>query len=267
MTATPQRRRPVGALRPARFSRAQRIALPIATIAALLTGWQLTVVVFGIPKWILPSPLVVVQELVAITPDLLDDIASTATLAVAGFVVGILVGIIVAVALHAVPWLEVAVGPLLVVSQNLPVLAIAPILTIWFGISDTPKIIVITLWLFFPVAVSALAGFRSADRGAYDYLALAGASRRSIFLRLEFPSALPQLFSGLRIAASYAVMGAVTGEWLGSSRGLGHYLVLQQGALRVDRMFAALVYVVALALAFYFVIVWLERRVVRWRTR
>lgn len=260
------RRRPGG--RGARGPRGARRVLPAAgTLLALLVLWELATRVFAIPAWMLPGPVRIAQEAVAVAPTLGQDVLATVSLTLYGGTIGVALGLALAAVLHLVEPLRSAVYPLLIVSQNVPSIALAPLLVIWFGFGLTPKVVVIVLVCFFPVAVAAMDGLRGADRVVVDYLRMSGANRWQVFRTVEVPSALPGVFSGLKIAATYAVMGAVVAEWVGSDRGVGHYMLLQKSAFRADRVFVAILTIVVLSLALFALIAVLERRATRWRTR
>ncbi|GAA3812791.1 ABC transporter permease [Cellulomonas soli] len=244
-----------------------RLLPPLLGVVALLVVWQTATWLFAVPAWMLPSPSRIVVEAVAVAPDLGDDLLATTWLTVLGFAIGAVLGLLVAALLHLVDPLKQAVYPLLIVSQNVPTIALAPLLVIWFGFGLTPKIVVIVLVCFFPVAVAAMDGLRAADPVALDYLRMSGADRGQVFRLLEVPGSLPTVFSGLKIAATYAVMGAVVAEWVGSDRGLGHYMLLQKSAFRADRMFVSIAVIIALSLLLFGLIALLERRLTRWRPR
>ncbi|KAA9000979.1 ABC transporter permease [Paenibacillus spiritus] len=244
-------------------SRWSRLWPPAAAVLLLLLLWQAAVVLLDIERWMLPSPLDVLRELAANPP--VEHTLATARLTAIGFPIGTLVGIGTAVLLHLLPWTRRAFYPLLVLSQNIPTIALAPLLVIWFGFGLLPKIILITLVCFFPVAVAMMGGLGGSDRAMRNYMQMAGAGRWTIFRKLELPSSLPPLFSGIRISAAYAVTGAVVAEWLGSDRGLGNYMQLQKAAYRTDRMFVAIFIIVALSLLLFALVALLERWLVRWK--
>jgi ABC-type nitrate/sulfonate/bicarbonate transport system permease component len=239
----------------------------VLTALGVLLVWEVATRVLEVPAWMLPGPVQIAREAVAVAPTLGEDVVATVTLTVQGGAIGVALGLLLAAALHLVEPLRAAVYPLLIVSQNVPTIALAPLLVIWFGFGLTPKLVVIVLVCFFPVAIAAMDGLRGADRVVLDYLRMSGASRWQTFTKVEVPSALPSVFSGLKIAATYAVMGAVVAEWVGSDRGLGHYMLLQKSAFRADRVFVAIVAIVVLSLALFALIAALERRATRWRTR
>ncbi|GLI83346.1 hypothetical protein ANABIO32_10380 [Rossellomorea marisflavi] len=164
-----------------------------------------------------------------------------------------------AVTLHLLPGVREAVYPLMILSQNVPIIVLAPLLVIWFGFGLLPKFLVITLVCFFPIAVSTMDGFRQTRRQYIHYMKMAGATKGQIFRKVEWPHALPSIFSGLKIAATYSVMGAVISEWLGSQKGIGVYMTLASSAFRTDRVFVAIFAIMILSLLFFSIIVLLER--------
>ncbi|WP_454192959.1 ABC transporter permease [Paenibacillus sp. Marseille-Q7038] len=238
---------------------------PLTAVILFLAVWQIAVPLFHIEKWILPSPADITKEAIAQAASLTEHTWATAQLTLLGFLIGTSVGLLTAMLLHLVPFLKSALYPLLILSQNIPTIALAPLLMIWFGFGLLPKIIVITLVCFFPVAVSTMDGLTQTDRGMMNYMRMAGASKAQIFRKLEVPHALPSVFSGVKIAATYSVMGAVIAEWIGTDRGIGYYMMLQKSAYRTDRVFVAMAIIVLLSLVLFAIIALLEKILVRWR--
>ncbi|GIP41286.1 nitrate ABC transporter permease [Paenibacillus sp. J31TS4] len=238
---------------------------PLAALALLAILWQLAVSLFGIASWILPSPGRIAQEAVSGFTRMQEHAGSTIRLTLLGFSVGSCTGIAVACLLHVIPGAKRALYPLLIVSQNIPMIALAPLLMIWFGFGLLPKVIVITLVCFFPVVIATLDGFLQADPVMRSYMNMIGATRIQIFRKLEWPGALPSLFSGLKISGTYSVMGAVIAEWLGSEKGIGVYMLLARSSFRTDRVFVAIVWIVALSLVLFGLILLLERLLIRWK--
>ncbi|WIV19537.1 ABC transporter permease [Paenibacillus polygoni] len=238
---------------------------PLMAVILFLAVWQIAVPLFHIEKWILPSPADITKEAIAEAASLTQHTWATVQLTLLGFFIGTGVGLLTAMLLHLVPFLKSALYPLLILSQNIPTIALAPLLMIWFGFGLLPKIIVITLVCFFPVAVSTMDGLTQTDRGMMNYMRMAGASKAQIFRKLEVPHALPSVFSGVKIAATYSVMGAVIAEWIGTDRGIGYYMMLQKSAYRTDRVFVAMAIIVLLSLVLFAMIALLEKILVRWR--
>jgi ABC-type nitrate/sulfonate/bicarbonate transport system permease component len=240
---------------------------PVLVLVLLFIIWEFCCKLFEIPKWLLPSPLQIFEESVVGWSVYSGHIGSTVNLILVGFAIGAGVGILVAVGLHLVSFLRQALYPLLIVSQNIPTIVLAPLLVIWFGFGMLPKIIVITLVCFFPITIALLDGFRQTDRELKHYMQMAGASKQQIFWKLEWPHALPSLFSGLKISATYSVMGAVISEWLGASEGIGVYMTLASSSFRTDRVFVAIFIIVALSLLFFMIIMLVEKLVIKWKSK
>jgi ABC-type nitrate/sulfonate/bicarbonate transport system permease component len=239
---------------------------PILVVTLLLIIWQLVATSMG-KAWLLPAPLKILAVGLQSLPTLAKYTASTIQLTLLGFGVGVLVGLLTACVLHLVPGFKSGFYPLLILTQNIPTIALAPLLIILLGFGLLPKIIVITLVCFFPIAIATLDGFMQTDRGMYTYMQMIGASKRQIFMKLELPNSLPFIFSGLKISATYSVMGAVIADWLGSGKGIGIYMMLQKNAYRADREFVAIIIIVCLSLLFFALIAWLEKLVIRWNAK
>ena len=176
----------------------------------------------------------------------------------------LVLGLITAILLYLIPYLKDALYPLLILSQNIPTIVLAPLLVIWFGFGMLPKIIVITLVCFFPVTVAALDGFKQTPSELKHYLAMAGANKRQMFWKLEFPYAFPSIFSGIKISATYSVLGAVISEWFGAKEGIGVYMTLASSSFRTDRVFVAIFVIMILSLLLFALIQGLEKILVRW---
>jgi ABC-type nitrate/sulfonate/bicarbonate transport system permease component len=240
---------------------------PLLVIILLFVIWELSSIFFEIPSWLLPAPSEIWQETIAGWPNYRHHIGSTIQLTVTGFSIGCMVGLLVAIALHLMPGVRDAFYPLMILSQNIPIIVLAPLLVIWFGFGMMPKIIVITLVCFFPIAVSAVDGFRQTSQELVHYMKMAGASKQQIFFKLELPHALPSLFSGLKISATYSVMGAVISEWLGAKQGIGVYMTLASSSFRTDRVFVAILMIMILCMLFFSIIISLEKLFIKWRPK
>ncbi|WP_087972208.1 ABC transporter permease [Oceanobacillus rekensis] len=238
---------------------------PVLVLILLFFIWEFCTKIFDIPKWLLPAPSQVITEAISGWSVYAGHLASTGKLIITGFIIGSSIGILVAIGLHLIPFLREAFYPLLIISQNIPTIVLAPLLVIWFGFGMLPKIIVITLVCFFPITVALLDGFRQTNRDLLYYMQMAGASKQQIFWKLEWPHALPSLFSGLKISATYSVMGAVISEWLGAGKGIGVYMTLASSAFRTDRVFVAIFLIIATSLLFFAIIIALEKRVIKWK--
>ncbi|MBE9918205.1 ABC transporter permease [Paenibacillus donghaensis] len=240
---------------------------PFVAVLFFLIAWQLCTSLFNIEKWILPSPADIAKQTAEGAGGLWGHVFATVKLTLEGFVIGTSVGLLIALILHMIPFLKSALYPLLILSQNIPTIALAPLLMIWFGFGLLPKLIVITLVCFFPVAVATMGGLKQTDRMMLNYMRMIGANKRQIFTKLELPHALPSIFSGIKIAATYSVMGAVIAEWIGAEKGIGYYMMLQKAGYRTDRMFVAIMIIVALSLIMFGLIALLEKWLVRWKPK
>jgi putative hydroxymethylpyrimidine transport system permease protein len=182
-----------------------------------------------------------------------------------GFGCALAVGLAFAVLLHLFETLRRAFYPLIVASQTVPIIVVAPILVVWFGYGIGPKLAIIALICFFPITVNTLDGLRSVDPEAVKMMRTLDAGRWQVFRRVEAPTALPYAFSGAKIAVAVAVIGAVFGEWAGSESGLGHLMLQASAQLLTARLFAAVVVLSAFAIALFAALSLLERKVVTWR--
>ncbi len=223
--------------------------LPAAVaVTALLLVWQLVCWVGLVPSFMLPSPVQVAQAFWAERYVLLEHSVITLGEALLGLVLGVAVGCVFAVVMDRFRVVRRAVYPVLLLTQTVPTVAIAPLLVLWFGYEMTPKVILVVLTTFFPVTIGLLEGFSGVDQDAVGLLRSMGANRRQIFRYIKWPSALPQFFSGLRIAAAYCVVGAVISEWLGGFGGLGVYMTRVKKAFAFDKMFAVIFLISAISL-------------------
>lgn len=237
---------------------------PLGAVVLLLVIWQLATNLFHIEAWILPSPALIGHEAWSEKDRLGLHTWATLKLTLSGFSIGVAVGLLVAGILHYTPFLRSALYPLLILSQNIPTIALGPLLVIWFGFGILSKLIVIILVCFFPVTIAALSGLATTDRTMLNYMQMIGASKSQIFWKLELPFSLPSIFSGVKIAATYSVMGAIIAEWISSSEGIGYYMMLQKSAFRTDHMFLAILVVVAISLVLFMLINLIEKWSIRW---
>lgn len=236
-----------------------------AAFAVLVVGaWALIKAVTEIPDTSLPAPAQVLDALVDQRGLLAENAWVTLQEVLIGFSAAVALGIGLAVAIHASRIVERAVYPWLVVSQMVPIVAVAPIFVIWTGFDLRPKIMVIALVAFFPVAVSTIDGLKAADRELLDLLRTLGASRWRRFRMARVPAALPFVFGGLKVAAALAVVGAVFGEWVGSSAGLGHLILVFNNQVATADMFAAIAVLALIGIALFGAVLLLERLLLPW---
>jgi ABC-type nitrate/sulfonate/bicarbonate transport system permease component len=225
----------------------------VLALAVIVIVWEM-VCDFGIvPAFMLPSPVSVVKALVGDTTLLCQNGVITLQEAFYGLFCGVAIGFLAAILMDSVEWIYRAFYPIMVITQTIPTVAIAPLLVLWFGYEMLPKIILIVLMTFFPIAVGLLDGFRSVDRDAINLMRSMGASRVQIFRYVKLPFAMPQFFSGLRLAVTYSVVGAVISEWLGGFGGLGVYMTRVKKAFAFDKMFAVIFIISAISL----ILMWL----------
>lgn len=224
----------------------------LMALAVLVVIWQLVLIVTGVPRYILPSPLAVGRALIDQRALLAHHAGITAIEIVAGLVGGVLLGLATALALARFRPLRRTLLPLLLISQAIPLFALAPVLMLWLGYGLGPKILMAMVIIYFPVASTGYDGLRQTPQGWLDLAQTFGLSRRQRLMRVQLPAALPSLASGFRMAASAAPIGAVIGEWVGSSQGLGYLMLNANARLQIDLMFAALVVLVVFSVLLYF---------------
>jgi putative hydroxymethylpyrimidine transport system permease protein len=231
----------------------------------LLIAWQLIISFFDIPPYLLPSPWQVAKQLTLQWQLIAVQSVPTLMETLLGFVFGVMCGCSAALFLTYVKPARLWFLPVLLISQALPTFVIAPLFVVWFGYGELSKIITCVLMLFFPVASSFYDGLRRTPQDYLDMAKTMGASKARVLFRLQVPNALPSLANGLRIAATFAPMGAIIGEWVGSSRGLGFLMLNANARMQIDMMFAVLLVVIALTLLFYFAIDFGLRRLIFWQ--
>lgn len=237
----------------------------VVLFAALIVAWQAYVELFDIRDVILPPPTDVFSTLVDRWPSLRPELWATFVEAALGFLLAAVVGLLLAIAITSSRMLRAALYPLIVTSQAVPVIAIAPLLITWFGFGPTSKILVSALIAFFPMVVSSAAGLASLSSEVVNLMRSFPASRAQIFLRARLPNALPQIFAGLKVAAVLSVVGAVVGEWVGADEGLGYLIVRANASLAIDLVFAAIVLLALLGIAFFAAVALVEWLVMPWR--
>jgi ABC-type nitrate/sulfonate/bicarbonate transport system permease component len=234
-------------------------------IGIAITIWELFLVVTGMPKYILPPLHKIFAIAIEKAPDVfLPAAAVTAQEIVLGFIVGISMGFLFGVAIFHVNFLRRGLLPLVVASQAVPVIAIAPILIIWFGFGLAPKVIVAALICFFPVTINTMAGFASVERDALNLMHSLDATPWQIFSKVRFPAALPNIFAGMKNAAAISAIGAIVGEWVGSDKGLGPVMIAANSAFLTEDIFAAILYLAAMAITLFLLTLLAERLVIRW---
>ncbi len=230
-------------------SNARKVVVPLVTTIVTIAVWWFVVHVGFVPNFLLPGPDQAVMAFVEDAPLLAEHAATTLAEAALGLALGTLVGFVIAVLMDRFETLYLAINPIITVSQTIPTIAIAPLLVLWFGYGLVPKVLLIVLTTFFPITVSLVGGFRSVDPDVVDLMRTMNASNWQIFVHAKLPLALEPFFSGLRISATYAIVGAVVAEWLGGFSGLGVYMTRVRKSFSYDKMFAVITLISVLSLA------------------
>ena len=237
---------------------------PFWLVVMLVVLWDLLIRAFKIPPYLIPNPLSVAKQLVAEWPMLWRETLPTLYATLGGFALSAVVGVPIAMWIAYSRVVESFVYPLLVFSQSIPKVAIAPLFVVWFGFGLVPKVIAAFLLGFFPVVVATVQGFKSVEGDVIDLARSMGANPLAIFLKFRLPHALPAIFSGLKVSVTLAVVGAVVGEFVGSNSGLGYVLQKANGTFDLPLMFAALVILSMIGVLLFLVLELIERWLMPW---
>lgn len=238
--------------------------VPAVFLIALIAVWETAVHLTGVRPQVLPAPSRVAWAGWTERATIAEHALATLGVTAVGFSVSLVCAWAIAIAIDFSPLMRRAMIPLLVASQTVPVIAIAPLMIIWFGFGLLPKVLVVALVTFFPVAIGLVEGFGRADREASSLLRSMGAGRLRQFALLRLPTALPLFFTSLRIGITYAVIGAIFAEYVGASAGLGIYMSVQKNAFRTDLVLAAVAVTAAVSIALYLSTYLIERLVIPW---
>jgi ABC-type nitrate/sulfonate/bicarbonate transport system permease component len=231
----------------------------------LIMVWQILVDYMEVPQYILPSPLVILKEFINSFPLLLKHARVTMLEVLIGFSISLVLGVVLSIFMDKYNLAKDLFYPFMVVSQTVPIMAIAPLLMIWFGFGLSPKIIVVVLVCFFPIAVSLTEGLSSVDGELIDMMRSMNATENQIFFKCKLPAAMPSFFAGLRIAATYSVMGAVISEWVGAQEGLGIFLIRVMKSYRIPAMFADILFIIIMTLIFVAIIDICGKKLMPWK--
>lgn len=237
---------------------------PAIAIMIIIGIWEFSTRFFQVETWVLPSPSIIIMEMRNVLPVFFPHMVSTIKLVMIGFSLGTTIGIGTATILHHFEKVRETIYPFLILSQNIPIIVLAPLLLIWFGLGDAPKIMIIAMTSFFPIAVATLSGMQQTDRELLHYMKMMGATRKQLFMKLELPHALPSIFSGIKIAATYSILTGVVAEWLGAQKGIGVFMTLASSSYRTERVFVAIIVTMLLSLSFFALILLLERLFIKW---
>lgn len=238
--------------------------IPYILPAIIIIIWQFIVENGIIERYILPSPLDIIDTFFRIISDISGHMLISLKEALIGLVISVVFAIILTVLMDNINIIKKAVYPLLIVSQTVPIILLAPLFAIWFGFGQLPKVIVVVLVCFFPIVISLMQGVEAVDTDTINMLKSMGANRLQLFKILKFPASMVNFFSGLRIAGTYSIMAAVIGEWMGGDKGLGVYLIRVKNAFALDKVFAVILLIVILSMALFKLICLLQNIFMPW---
>lgn len=222
--------------------------VPASFIAALLLFWEAVVRLFHIPLYVLPSPIQVLTALGAERQTLWSHALVTVTEALCGIAISLVLALLLGILMDSFPLIKKGIYPILVVTQTVPMIVLAPILIIYMGFGPAPKILTVVLMCFFPIAVSFTDGMAQVDEEYVHLIRSYGAGKWEIYRLVKIPASAPSLLSGLKVAATYSISGAVVGEWIGSQKGLGYYLLRVKNGYMLDKVFACVLIIIILSL-------------------
>lgn len=242
------------------------VSLPIITVIGILLAWEAICWLTEIPKYLLPPPSDVLAVLIQRSDLLFYHTMITTGEIVGGFILSILIGVVLALLISSFKLFERAVFPLLVVSQAVPKAALAPLFIVWFGFGWEPKVIVVVLISFFPIVIDLVAGIRSVPTSMHKLAKSMGASRIDTLRKFIIPHALPHFFSGLKVAITLAVAGAIIGEFVGADRGLGYLLLFANGQLDTNLLFATIIILSILGVILFYLLLIIEYLCMPWKS-
>jgi putative hydroxymethylpyrimidine transport system permease protein len=235
----------------------------VVALVGVLALWEMAVRLFQLPVWYLPTPSHIAAVMWKNLPIILPNAGVTAAETVIGLVVGVAIGVALALAMASSRWLSEALSPLAVVSQAIPFMALAPLLMIWFGFGIASKIAMAAITIFFSVAAAFYEGLRRADENLVDLARLYGANRGQMLFSIRVPAAMPHLCAGLKLAAAYAPLGAIAGEWVGSQGGIGVQMTYHNARMQTDMVFAYMFVLIAFCLLLWLAMSMLTRHLLR----
>lgn len=239
-------------------------AVPLIFQIIIIGFWQIVVDKGNVERYILPSPKDIILMFFEILPDIKMHIYVTLKEAVIGFLISVLFAVVLALLMDNIKIIKKSVYPILVISQTIPTVVLAPLFGMWFGFGMLPKIIIVVLVCFFPIVISLMDGLNSVDEDMINLLKSMGASKIQIFKIVKFPASIVNFFSGLRIAATYSVMGAVIGEWVGSNEGLGFYMMRVKHSFAMDKVFAVVLVIIILSVILFSILFLIQYILTPW---
>jgi NitT/TauT family transport system permease protein len=239
-------------------------ALTVLLYLVILAAWQILTTAFRVPVWILPAPSAILQAAVKWAPELAQNSWVTLRETIGGFLLAIVLSLPLAVLISLNALARKLIYPILLALQSVPKVAVAPLIILWFGLSDWPKILVVVLVCFFPILVNIVAGLEAVPKTMLDLMRSLGASPHMVFRRLRMPVALPHFFTGCKIAVTFAVIGAVISEFVAAQDGLGYMILVSTAQSQTPLAFAAIALLTGLSVALFHGVEFIERRVVDW---
>lgn len=240
--------------------------IPALTILCLLLFWEFCTRYFSIRPFILPAPSNIILTAIEIAPSLIQNMWVTLSVLLSGYFIGVLGGIILAITMLVLPPIRRAIFPIIVMSQTIPKIAIAPLLILWFGVGPEPKIFIVALLAFFPVLINTVSGLESTERGHVELMRSVDASLLNLYRHVRLPAAVPQIFAGLKLALTVSVIGAVVGEWVVGNKGLGYLLLAYNSSLETASVFATLFLIIIITAVLFYSITKAEK-IFSWRSR
>ena len=237
---------------------------PLLLILVLLVGWEIAGITGYMPKYIAPAPTIILQRLVDDYPILWNHTLRSLEEVMIGYAAGIILGFLIGLAVVYSPLMERALYPLVVASQTVPHIALAPVLVLWFGFGITSKVIIVTQVTFFPIVIATVDGMRSIDPELLLFSRSLSASEWQIFRKIRLQASLPYFFTGIRVSAPYAIIAAIIGEWIGANEGLGALMLRAQHMLMTDLMFATVVVMSLVGIVMFLAVGLLQRAFIPW---
>ena len=230
----------------------------------LIAIWEIISRTGSVPSYILPAPSKIIYSLFSNFSLMGRHILVTVYETLVGFIISVFLGIIIAIIMDGLPFVKKVIYPLLITSQTIPIITLAPLFIIWFGYGYLPKIIIVILICFFPISINLLQGLGSVDIELINLLKSMGASKYQIYKIVKLPASLPSLFSGLKIAATYSIMGATIGEWVGGKDGIGVFMLRAKYSFATDKVFGAIIIITVLSICLLKLIEFIERKSMPW---
>lgn len=238
----------------------------ISTIffSILLLIWEVVAKLEVVPTYILPAPTRIIVTLITNLPMLKEHIIVTLMEALVGFTISIIFAIAISIVMDSIPIVKKALYPLIITSQTIPIITIAPLFAIWFGFGYLPKVVIVALVCFFPITISLLEGLASVEEDLLNLIKSMGASKVQLYKIVKLPAAMPSFFSGLKISGTYSITGATIGEWVGGKKGLGVYMLRVKNSFATDKVFATIIIITLLSIAALKIISFTEKRCMPW---